>query len=138
MRAARPRVLSQPAADHRDHVSLLLGREDPPLFDAVPFREASPATCRGRVLRDKDRVPAEWRLLAIVPRVGRCEALRDESLRVLENSRQSLGVKISALMCAEIETLTKRRKFQGGEKVVQMSHHSGTAFVTRGVAAIST
>ena len=83
-------MLPQPAADHRNHVGLLFGREGPPLLDAVPFCEAAPAARRGRVLRDEDRVPAEWRLLAVVSGFGGRKTLRDKARGVLEDSAKPL------------------------------------------------
>ncbi len=49
------------------------------------------------MLRDKDGMPAERRLLALVARLGRREALNDEGAPVIEHRWQPLLREISAL-----------------------------------------
>jgi hypothetical protein len=52
--------------DHGYDMAPLFQGENTSRRNAVPFGKAGSATCGGRMLRDKRRVPAHRRLLAVV------------------------------------------------------------------------
>lgn len=86
---------------------LFFFREGTTSLDSVPLRQTSSATSCGRMLCDEYGVPFEWRLLAIVPRLRRCEALRHETLSVSENCGETLFFDVGFLFLPQSETLSK-------------------------------
>lgn len=85
----------------------------------VPFRQASAAAGRGRVLRDEHWMTAERRLLPIVARGRWCQAARDQLFRLHENALEAALLQVLAFRGAEMEALTKARMGEGREKVVE-------------------
>jgi len=66
---SRLSIRLQPPYEHPHDVALLLLGQLPPALDAMPFRQTSSTAGRGRMLRDKDRMPSPRRLLAVIPRL---------------------------------------------------------------------
>ncbi len=81
--------------------------------DAVPFREAPPATRRGRVLGNEDGVTAHRRLPPIVLRLGGSKPLPCDVARVPGYDLAAVFVQIGAFLRPEPEPPAKRR---GGER----------------------
>jgi hypothetical protein len=108
-------------ADHRDHVSLLIGGEDAAPLDIVPLGEAAAAAGSGRVLSQEHRVATKRRLLSVVPWLRWCEALSDELRRMREDSVHPFGLEVAALAGAEPDPLAEGGTSERGEEIVQVS-----------------
>ena len=93
----RSALLYQPRSYHVHDVTLLLPRQLPPVGNTVPLFQAAPAASRGRVLRDKNGMPAPRRLFAVVGWLSRCETLVNEVSGMLQNDRQSFALQVFAL-----------------------------------------
>ena len=74
------------------------------------------------MLGNEYRVAAEWRLLAVIARLRRCETLRNEVARMIENSGFSLCRQILALLRAQRKTAAEAGLAQRREKLIEISH----------------
>jgi hypothetical protein len=111
------KLLTQPAADHRNYVGLLLSGKDAAPLDTMPLCQTAAAAGGGGVLRHKHRVTPHRSLLAIVLRLSGREPLRDEVSGVGEYRFHSLGFQVCALSRAKLLAPAERRPAQGGEEV---------------------
>jgi len=93
-----------------------------PSLYAMPLGEATPAAGSRGVLRDKYRVAAKWRLLAVVWRLLGCKPPRGQLTRVADHFRHTMLAQIRLLACAKPETHSKIRMRQGVENGVEIAH----------------
>jgi hypothetical protein len=100
-------LVAEPSLDRAHDVRLFVFRERTASLYTMPLRQTPPTTSRRRVLCDEYGVPFERRLLAIVPRRGRCQSLRHETFSVSENGRQPLFFEVGFLFLPQSETLSK-------------------------------
>jgi hypothetical protein len=94
----------EPSSNRCGNVTLLDPAERPTGWDAMPFGEAGATAGGSRVLRHEGGMATHWCLLAVIRRRGRCEALGDEFLGVVENSGKATRLEKSPLLWTQTET----------------------------------
>lgn len=74
------------------------------------------------MLSDKDRVPSPRRLLAVIDRRGRREALRDEILGMGHYCRQPAVRQVGAILFTETNAPAESRVPQRFEDGIEIAH----------------
>lgn len=113
---------ADPSLYDSDNVVPFLSVESAPATDPMPLFETRPATGSCRMLRDKDRVPAERGLFSIFPRKGWSEAFVDEIPGVAKHTVKALVIHVGPLAHAEMEPPAKWRFLQFGKYLVDVPH----------------
>ena len=112
----------EPEPDGAHNILLLGTGELAPLGNTVPLFETSATTSCCSMLRDKNRMTLERRLLPVICWKRGSETPANEISSMVENSRHPFPPKILELLRAEREVMAKGGAFEGDEKVAEISH----------------
>src|SRR5687767_1238313 len=110
-------LIKQPHFNRRHHMRPLGFAQLAPRGHGMPFLEAAPAAGRRRMLRNKDWMSAERRLLPVVHRLRRRQPSENEIAGMLENDGHSLRLEIRPLARPQRKTPSKSRLGQSAEDV---------------------
>src|SRR5579884_3586297 len=139
--AARQRrsveLSSQPALDRADHVILLLARKLSAWSNPVPLREARPAAGCGRMLRDEHRVTAPRRLLPIIERCRRSEALPDQVPSVDQDRRETSPFEICPVLVSQPKLASESRCSEPRKDFIEITHPLQMVLSTANASAAS-
>lgn len=112
----------QPPLNHLHNVRLLLPRQLPPLYNPMPFRQTRSTARPRRMLCDKNRVPPHRRLLPILDRLRRRQALGNEPFGVPQKLIQTVPLQVPSFHFPQLKPRPEARLFQRFKYLIQIAH----------------
>lgn len=101
--------IMQPPFKDSDHISFFIRAESAALRNPMPFFQATAAAASGCMLRYKNRVTPERRLLAVIFRLSRRQAFCNKVPGMNDNRGQSLAMQINKILALEMEFAAESR-----------------------------